>query len=50
VTIRLGDGDVSGQFRVCDDGALEGLVTGPRLGASVLSVTTDGGQPVELET
>ncbi len=49
VTIRVGDRDVSGQFRVGDDGALEGLVTELRPGASVLSVTTSGGEPVELE-
>ena len=49
VTVRVGDHDVTGQFRVADDGAMEGLVTDLGSGASVLSVTTGPGPPVRLE-
>ena len=47
--VRVGDRDVTGQFRVRDDGALEGLVTDLGAGASVLSVTNGAGAPVHLE-
>ena len=47
--VRVGDRDVTSQFRVGDDGALEGLVTHLGPGASVLSVMTAAGTPVHLE-
>ena len=49
VSVRVGDRDVTGQFRVVDDGGMEGLITDLGPGASVLSVTTGEGVPVRLE-
>jgi len=49
LTVLVGDRDVTRQFRVGDDGALEGLVSDLGPGASVLSVTIGAGPPVHLE-
>jgi len=49
VSVRVGSRDVTAQFRMAEDGALEGLVRDLDTGSNVVSVTSAGGVPVELE-
>ena len=49
VRVWVAEHDVTGNFRVLESGVLEGLVTDLKLGASVLSVTSDAGPSAELE-
>ena len=49
LSVRVADRDVTADLRVVGHGVLEGLVSDLAPGTSVLSVTTDGGAPVQLE-
>ena len=49
VTVHVDERDLTDQFRAGDDGALVGLITELGPGTSQLSVTTDGGAPIQLE-